>query len=131
MTSFTVVALAHVDASSARSPAASRNARFDEAPAYACSASPTMAGPVRSRTGIWPPAQYALRSPAHPSARTIRAPSRVRARRAAEADLAADPGGPYFDGVKRGTPNAAAGDAALARRRWDVSERLTGATINL
>ena len=52
-------------------------------------------------------------------------------RLAAEADLAADPGGPYFDGVKRGTPNAAAGDAALARRLWDVSERLTGATINL
>ena len=52
-------------------------------------------------------------------------------RLAAEADLAADPGGAYFDGVKRGTPNAAAGDAALARRLWDVSERLTGATINL
>ena len=52
-------------------------------------------------------------------------------RLAAEADLAADPGGPYFDGVKTGKPNAAAGDAALARRLWDVSERLTGATINL
>ena len=52
-------------------------------------------------------------------------------RLAAEADLAADPGGPYFDGLKRGTPNKAAGDAALARRLWDVSERLTGATINL
>ena len=52
-------------------------------------------------------------------------------RLAAESDLAADPGGPYFDGAKPGKPNAAAGDAALARRLWDVSERLTGATINL
>lgn len=52
-------------------------------------------------------------------------------RLAAEADLAADPGGPYFDGMKRGKPNAAADDAALAKRLWDLSEKLTGATIKL
>lgn len=52
-------------------------------------------------------------------------------RLAAEADLAADPGGPYFDGMKQGKPNAAADDTVLAKRLWDLSEKLTGATIKL
>ena len=63
------------------------------------------------------------------------AASRVQVFLAAAADAGGDrarrPKTLYFDKMKAVKPNDAAADPALAKRLWEISETLTGATVDL